>query len=502
MKQNLLPFCFFIVLTTGLPAQNQPASTGIFEASADVGPVLHAGKTEYDSAGQSYKLSGSGANIWFRKDEFHYAYKRLKGNFILQTRGKLLGAGVDPHRKFGWMIRTELDTTAAMVCATVHGDGLTAIQYRKRAGMNIEEVKSPVKMPDVIQLERRGRSFFLSVARFGEPFWTVEVPDFDFPQDLYAGLFICSHNKDVLESAAFDNVRIVIPAKPDFVPYRDYIGSHIEVMDVFSGARKVLFSSSGSLQAPNWTPDNKYLIYNAQGLMYRLRFGTGNPELLPTGAVKENNNDHVLSFDGAMLGLSSSSGDAKYGSLIYAVPVGGGVPKQITPTGPSYLHGWSPDGKWLTYTAQRNDVYDIYKMKAKGGTEIRLTDAPGLDDGSEYSPDGKYIYFNSARTGNMQLWRMKPNGKKQEQLTDDEYQNWFPHVSPDGKWIVFLSYQREVSAEDHPFYKHVYLRIMPAGGGKPKVIAYFYGGQGSINTPSWSPDGKRVAFVSNSVVEN
>lgn len=143
----------------------------------------------------------------------------------------------------------------------------------------------------------------------------------------------------------------------------------------------------------------------------------------------------------------------------------------------------------------------IYKIKSKGGKEIRLTDATGLDDGSEYSPDGKYIYFNSTRTGNMQLWRMKPNGKEQEQLTFDAYNNWFPHISPDGKWIVFLSYMPDVKADDHPFYKHVYLRIMPAAGGQPKVIAYFYGGQGSINVPSWSPDSKRVAFVSNSVVE-
>lgn len=263
-----------------------------------------------------------------------------------------------------------------------------------------------------------------------------------------------------------------------------------------------MFSAPNSLQAPNWTPDGKSLIYNAEGLMYRFDLASGKPELLNTGIVKQNNNDHALSGDGKMLGLSSSSGDAKFGSMIYTVPVGGGVPKQITPTGPSYLHGWSPDGKWLTYTAERNGVYDIYKMKSKDGREIRLTDAPGLDDGSEYSPDGQFIYFNSARTGKMQLWRMKPNGKKQEQLTFDEYNNWFPHVSPDGNWIVFLSYQPEVKAEDHPFYQHVYLRIMPAGGGQPKVIAYFYGGQGSINVPSWSPDSRRVAFMSNTEIKN
>ncbi len=475
--------------------------SGIFEQSTDVGPVLHAGKTEYDDKSQSYRLSGSGANIWLVKDEFHYAYKKVKGNAILQCRGKLLGKGRDPHRKFGWMFRGNLDTNAAMVAATIHGDGLTSIQFRKHAGSNIEEIRSPVNMPDIIELERRGRSFFLSVARFGEPFWTVEVPDFDFPEELLAGLFICSHNKDATESAEFDNVRIVIPAKDDFRPYRDYIGSHIELLDVETGLRKVVFSHPKSLQAPNWTPDNKSLIYNSEGLIYRFDFATGKPEVLNTDFVKQNNNDHVLSFDGRMLGLSSSSGAPEQGSLVYTVPVGGGKPTQITPIGPSYLHSWSPDGKWLTFTGGRNNTFDIYKVKASGGKEINLTNSPGLDDGSEYSPDGKYIYFNSSRSGRMQLWRMKPNGKEQVQITDDGFNNWFPHISPDGKWIVFLSYPPEVPADEHPFYKHVYLRKMPVSGGTPKVIAYFYGGQGSINTPSWSPDGKQVAFVSNSVVD-
>jgi Tol biopolymer transport system component len=149
------------------------------------------------------------------------------------------------------------------------------------------------------------------------------------------------------------------------------------------------------------------------------------------------------------------------------------------------------------YTAERNGEYDIYRISVDGGDEIRLTDAPGLDDGSEYSPDGRYIYFNSARTGSMEIWRMRPDGSDQEQVTDDELNNWFPHVSPDGKWILFLSYLPDVDPGDHPFYRHVYLRLMPVEGGAPKIVAYVYGGQGTINVPSWSPDSRKVAFVSN-----
>ncbi len=471
---------------------------GVFRDAGDVGAVLHKGSTQYNSATQKYQLSGSGENIWFAKDEFQYAWKKVKGDFILQARGKLIGKGVDPHRKFGWMVRTNLDTGSPMAAATVHGDGLTSLQYRLKQDTDIAENKSAAVGPDVIRLERKGDKFTMSVAKWGELFTVTEVAEVPLGDEVYVGLFICSHNKDVLEQVSFDNVRIIFPAKDDFRPYRDYIGSYIETLDVGTGERIILHTAPVSLQAPNWTPDNKHLIYNSQGLIYRFDLRKKKIKELNTDFVRQNNNDHVLSFDGKMLGLSSSSGEQEFGSLIYTVKSKGGKPTRITPTGPSYLHGWSPDGKWLTYTAQRNNDYDIYKVPSTGGDEIRLTTSPGLDDGSEFSPDGQYIYFNSTRTGRMQLWRMKPDGSDQEQLTFDDFNNWFPHISPDGKSIVFISYPPEISPDDHPFYKRVMLRTMPAGGGTPKVIAYFYGGQGSINTPSWSPDSKKVAFISNS----
>src|ERR1041384_2128803 len=179
-------------------------------------------------------------------------------------------------------------------------------------------------------------------------------------------------------------------------------------------------------------------------------------------------------------------------------PVPGGPPGRTAEKGPSYRQGWSPDGRWLVYVGQRNGEYDIYKIPDAGGEEIRLTTSAGLDDGPEYPPDGRYIYFSSVRNGRMQIWRMRPDGSAQEQITNDGFHNWFPHISPDGKWIAFISFGPDVAANDHPFYKHVLLRLMPIGGGTPRVIAYVYGGQGTINVPSWSPDGKRLAFVSNS----
>ena len=266
-------------------------------------------------------------------------------------------------------------------------------------------------------------------------------------------------------------------------------------------------------EAPNWLPDGSALLFNAsggdpatRGRLWKFDLATRTPTLIDTGFAIRNNNDHVLSFDGTQLAISDQSTDAGQ-STIFTMPTRGGVPKRITPLTPSYMHGWTPDAKWLMYTGGRKpkgataDEYDIYKIASDGsGKEINLTNSPGLDDGPEVSPDGKWIYFNSTRSGQMQVWRMGLDGKNVERVTNDQkWNDWFPHFSPDGKWITIISYGLDVEASNHPYYKHCMLRIMPVdGSAPPKVIAYVYGGQGTINVPSWSPDGTHVAFVSNS----
>jgi Tol biopolymer transport system component len=284
------------------------------------------------------------------------------------------------------------------------------------------------------------------------------------------------------------------------VPYRDYIGSNLETVSVATGERRVLHTSKGSLQAPNWTTDGRALVYNSDGRLYRFDLASRDATLIDTGFATANNNDHVLSFDGRTLGISHHSADDGGRSVVYTVPVTGGVPRRVTPNSPSYLHGWSPDGRQLVYTGERGGEFDIYRIPAEGGEEERLTTASGLDDGSEYSPDGQWIYFNSARTGRMQIWRMRPDGSNQEQLTRDDFNNWFPHLSPDGRSVALLSYGPDVAPDDHPFYRQVYLRLMRPDGSGLRVLAYLYGGQGSINVPSWSPDSSQLAFVSNTAL--
>lgn len=488
----------------GVTVSGRGNPIGLFDEHGDVGAPKTAGSATYNEVSQEYALAAGGVNMWANRDEFHFVWKRMTGDFILQARVELLGQGVDPHRKTGLMIRPSQDADAPYVDAVVHGDGLTSLQYRRSRGAITEQTELPVKGADVIQLERKGGTYTFSAAKFGEPFTTASIGDIALGDEVLAGLVLCSHNPDVTERAVFRDVRITRPAKDTFVPYRDFIGSVLEVLDVETGHRHVLHRSEQPFEAPNWTPDGSALIYNRSGRaegwggLYRFDLGTRQSTLIDTGVANRNNNDHVLSFDGTMLGISDQSQASGGRSTIYTVPVTGGTPKRMTTLSPSYLHSWSPDGKALIFTGGRNNEYDIYRIPSDGsGAEVNLTNSPGLDDGPEFTPDGRYIYFNSARTGTMQVWRMLPDGSHQEQVTNDEYNNWFPHISPDGKSIVIISFPKEVSPTDHPYYKRVYLRLMPIEGGAPRVIAYVYGGQGTINVPSWSPDSRMIAFVSN-----
>jgi TolB protein len=498
------PLAVLLIASSAAGARAAGGAVGEFESHADVGSPKRPGSAAYNAVSQEYTLTAAGVNMWGPRDEFHSAFRRMKGDFILQARVEFRGPGVDPHRKAGWMVRPTLDADAPTANAVVHGDGLTSLQYRKARGAVTEEIRSSLTGADVVQLERRGDTYTFSAARFGEPFAVSVLPALGLGDEVYVGLFLCSHNPDVVEKAVFRDVRVIRPAPAGFVPYRDYVGSRLEILDVATGRRQVVHRSAEPFEAPNWTPDGEALVFNTsgrgegRGRLHRFDLATRRASLIDTGTNVRNNNDHVLSFDGTQLGISDQSAEGGQ-STIYTLPVGGGTPRRITPLTPSYLHGWSPDGKVLVYTGGRGGEYDIYAIPADGsGPEVRLTASKGLDDGPEYSPDGQQIYFNSTRSGTMQIWRMKPDGRDPVQVTDDEWNNWFPHLSPDGQWIAFLSYGKDVKPDDHPYYKHVTLRLMPAAGGPARVLAYVYGGQGTINVPSWSPDGTMLAFVSNS----
>jgi TolB protein len=495
-------------------AQSQPI--GIFTDHRDVGTVLHPGSAVFDAARQTYTLSGSGENMWFGADDFHYVWKKVSGDVALSADIAFLGTGGNPHRKAVLMIRQSLDGNSPGVDIAVHGVGLTSLQFRDATGDNTHEVESNISAPKTVRIEKRGDYFYAFVTgKDGKLQPAGASTKLALTGDFYIGIGACSHDKDVVEKAVFSNVKLeqLPPASGKTV-----LVSSLETISIASTDRRVEYVAAAHFEAPNWSRDGKYLIFNQDGTLRRVALDGSAPTVIPTDPQIHCNNDHGISPDGQFLAISDSiAGDQK--SRVYIVPIEGGTPRLITPNAPSYWHGWSPDGKTLAFTGQREGPieilpahgahsaiqkldstnFDVYTVPAAGGEETRLTTAPGLDDGPEYSPDGAYIYFNSERTGQMQIWRMKPDGSAQEQVTNDDSNDWFPHLSPDGQSMVFIAYEKGVTG--HPPNKDVELRLMSLNltslkDRQVRVLAKLFGGQGTINVPSWSPDGLKLAFVS------
>ena len=271
--------------------------------------------------------------------------------------------------------------------------------------------------------------------------------------------------------------------------------SILETVDVDSGIRIVMGEYENLIEAPNWTPDGKSLVYNSEGHIYTFDIETKESKEIYSGIAVECNNDHILSRDGKQIWVSHQTLEDGE-SRIYGFKVTGGDPTLVTPMAPSYLHGCSPDGKTLAFCGERNGQYDIYTIPSIGGNETQLTNLPGLDDGPEYSPCGKYIWFNSSRSGLMQVWRMEKDGSNATQMTFNESNSWFPHVSPDGKRVAYITYKKgDVDPCDHPANKNVEIRLMSKGNDEFKTVAKLFGGQGTFNVNSWSPDNKTIAFV-------
>jgi TolB protein len=472
-------------------AQRATAPVGIFEGHSDVGAVLHAGSVDYDPSTQTYTISGSGENMWLAADAFQFAWKKISGDVTLTADISFLNKSGNEHKKAALMFRQSLDADSVYADVALHASGLTSLQFRDEKGAVTREIQANISAPKRLRIAKRGDYVYMSLAADGEPKVAGGWLRIPFAGTFYVGLGVCSHDKDVVEKAVFFSVELTQPTPAPAGQPTLY--STLETVAIDSADRRVAYLAPGRFEAPNWTRDGAAFLFNRDGHIERLAVSSDKPATIDTGFATRCNNDHGISPDASQIVVSDNS-QGDHNSLVYLVPITGGPPRRVTQKSPSYWHGWSPDGKTLAFVGQRNGDFDIYTIPAEGGEETRLTTAQGLDDGPEYSPDGSYIYFNSERTGHMQIWRMKPDGSEQEQLFSDNLNNWFPHISPDGRWMVFLTYGADVSG--HPENKDVMLRLMSLADKKITVLAKLFGGQGTINVPSWSPDSKQVAFVS------
>jgi hypothetical protein len=418
---------FLLALHTSLVGRAQHR-VGIFDDHLDIGHPKVKGTAAYDATSQVYSIEGGGSNIWFNRDEFHFLYKKLKGDFLLTADFAFSGdtAHTVGHRKIGWMVRASTDEGSASANACEHIDGLVVLQWRPYNGMFMrdpeEERFYQKKGGQTMQLERIGKKISMWISHPGEPFQFVGSCEMDVLADeVLAGLFICSHDSNTLAQARVWNVRIDKPEKveanlnPTISHPRgeiDIFGSRLEILDIADGHRRSIYETTTRLRTPRWTSDGKWIRFEEEGSSYTIPREGGSP-----------------SPSSSMAPLSSGS--------------------SATPT-------------------------------------------------SMHAPQ-EYVYYNAIIAGTMQVMRARRDGSGEEQLTFDQYNNWFPHVSPDGKWVVFISYPMDIDPNAPPYYKKGMLRLMPlTKPGGPRVIAYLYGGAGTLDAPCWSPESRFITFISNS----
>ena len=487
-----------------------PQALGIFEEHADVGITPRKGSVSYDSSAGEYRITGGGANLWERTDAFYFVWKRLSGDMSVTADVRFVGAGVENHRKALLMLRQTLDADSPYADVALHGDGLTSLQYRIAKGEETLEVQSTEKSPLRIRIERHGDQFTMYAGKPGENLVRSAPVTVKLGDPIYVGLGVCSHDANVLETAVFSNVSIEQltssgPRNPSNVR------SKISIYDLEAKNTQVVYTADKLWEAPNWSPDGSYLLANSGGVLYRFPLrsdGSAQPEKINLDAAYECNNDHGLSRDGKLLAFSATHAPSEE-SQVFLASSEGANPQLLTPRAPSYFHGWSPDGKWLAFVGERGgEHFNIFRVSANGGMEERLTSLPVYDDGPDYSPDGRSIYINSNRSGSWDIWRFPADGAgpadgKAERITSDDLEDWFPHPSPDSQHLVFLSFPH--GTPGHDVKTSVELRMMPmpnsdgaaaVQNGSVEVLTKFFGGQGTINVNSWSPDSKKFAFVS------
>lgn len=486
-------------------AQDQARDQVLFADHADIGAPALAGNSLV--AADGYTVTGGGANVWGEADAFHFTWTQRSGDQHLAADIAFLDREGHPHRKAGLMIRQNLTPGSPYAALFALGDGTLTLQYREVQGGPTRQIVPAEPHRGALRIEREGNFIFFSVQGAdgalhhagGSLRLALQAP-------YYIGLAVTGHDDAVTEAARFSKVSLAVPQLahvPD-TGYAARVESSLEVLDLTRGqTRRVVHQFADKIEAPNWSRDGATLYYNSNGRIWSIPAAGGEPTPIATGRQVDNNNDHGLSPDGTQMVISDQIEPDNL-SRIHIVTLDGSQPVREVVSDPaarSYWHGWSPDGRTLAYVrvGVGDGTYDVWSLDLASGQRAPLLVGPGVDDGPEWSPDGRHLYFNSTRSGAMALWRADADGSNPVQLTHDAgRRDWFPHISPDGRWIAYVSFGDDIALEDHPPNREdVQLRLLPTDGSAPPVIlARIFGGQGTINVPSWSPDSNQIAFVS------
>jgi Tol biopolymer transport system component len=383
------------------------------------------------------------------------------------------------------MIRQSLDADSAYADAAVHGDGLTSLQTRDAKSAATHEIQASVTGPARVRISKRGEWFYMSVAGEGGELrpaggWLKAAIEGTF----YVGIGVCAHNKDAVERAVFSNVELTPPGQEALRPW-----STIETVTVASTDRRAVFTTEGYVGAPTWSPDGAALVFVEKERLWRVAASGGMPERIETGAGLVCSRSYGFAPDGRTLAFTARTRPGEQGlDQIYVMPAAGGKVRRVTKESPSRFSGWSPDGKMLIYSGERGGSTSVLTMPAKGGEETLLIQGAAE---AEYSPDGQHIYFSSLRGAEQQVWRARADGSGAEQVTTGPMINWSPHLSPDGKLLAFLSGLPNSRGE-------VQVRVMSLGDGGIRVMGSLWHWGAMMEAPCWSPDSKRLTFLSSS----
>jgi TolB protein len=477
---------------TPATAQASSDAIGIFAGRTDIGEVVHPGLAQYDPGSKSYTLTAAGENMWSTKDAFYFLWQKVSGDVELSADVAFPQAGGRAHRKAALVLKQNLDADGVYADAALHGSGLTALQYRRAKGATTQDIELNIEMPRRVRIVKRGDEITMFLSMHGEPLHQAGASiklHFDGP--FYAGIGVCSHDKDKTETAVFSDVELNQPearAPADQLVLFSALQT-IQTEDNFRRSMMVR-TEMGRVGSANWTRDGQTLYFDREGQIEKMAVLGETPKLVNIGPHLWCDDNHGLSPDNQLLAVSCGpiQGPA---TSIYVVSLDGKGNRRVAGGQAAEFHGWSPDGTTIAFTSTRHGRRDIYTVPAAGGGEARLT-TTGTNDGPDFGPDGA-IYFNSDRSGAMQIWRMNPDGTHAEQLTHDETNDWFPHVSFDGKQMVYLTCPRAIIGQ--PANTDVSLRLMDLRSGQSRGLVDLFGGEGTINAPSWSPDDHHLAFT-------
>jgi TolB protein len=183
-------------------------SVGVFEGQSDVGFTHRSGSASYDAARHEYLVTGSGDDMWFTQDGFHYVWRRVSGDVTISADVRLQGMEGNEFRKAGLMIRQGLGSREAYADVVIHGNGHTALQYRPYSGADTSELSFPGIWAESFRLERHGNMFSLSAAGADHKLAPLGSVMVELHNPVYVGLAVCSHDNGVLQTASFKQVEI------------------------------------------------------------------------------------------------------------------------------------------------------------------------------------------------------------------------------------------------------------------------------------------------------